>query len=159
MAELPTSIRRKLASSIRLLASDREGEILAAARAIPRTLNAAGADLHTFADLIEQINGGKLSEAEMKKLYDAGYEAGRADGVRAADAKLHHDEDGFRSVDGAASWHRIARFYQDRSARLRGNELDFVDDMVGLTVWREPTPKQAKWLRGIYTRLGGRLPP
>jgi hypothetical protein len=108
---------------------------------------------------VEQADGGKLSEAEMKKLYDAGYEAGRADGIRAVEAKLQHDADGFRSVDGIPSWHAMAVFCQDRSARLRGNEADFVDDMAGSTLWREPTPKQAKWLRSICARLGGRLPP
>ena len=157
MTELPTSTRRKLASSIRLLASNREGEVLAAAHAIPRTLKAASVDIHALADLVEQINGGKLSEAEMKKLYDAGYEAGRADGVRAAEAKVSHDADGFRNVNGLPSWHDMARFCQEHSARLRGNEPDFVDDMTGLTLWREPTPKQAKWLKSIYARLGGRL--
>jgi hypothetical protein len=109
-----------------------------------------------FADLIEQTDGGKLSEAEMKKLYDAGYEDGRADGVRAAEAKVAHDADGFRHVSGSLSWHDMARFCQGRSARLRGKEPDFVDDMVGWTVWKEPTPKKAKWLQSIYLRLGGR---
>lgn len=156
MAEFSVSTRKKVANLIRLLASNQEGERLGSVHALDRTLKTAGFDFHALADEIEQADGGKLSESEMRKLYDAGYEAGRADGVCAAEAKLPHDEDGFRNVDGAASGHRIARFCQDRSARLRGNELDFVDDMVGLTVWREPTPKQAKWLRSIYARLGGR---
>ena len=156
MTELPTSTRSKLASLVRLLASDQEGEALGAARAIPRILKTEDADIHALADLIEQTDGGKLSEAEMKKLYDAGYEAGRADGVRAVEAKQHHDEDGFRSVDGVPSWHAMATFCQDRSARLRGNEPDFIDDMVGWTALRQPTQRQAKWLRRIYARLGGR---
>jgi hypothetical protein len=157
VAEFSVSTRRKLASSIRLLASDREGEILAAARAIPRALKAAGADIHTLAALVEQTGGGELSEAEMKKLYVAGYEAGRADGVRAAEAKVSHDADGFRNVNGLPSWHSMARYCQERSARLRSNEAGFVDDMTGQTLWREPTEKQAKWLKSIYARLGGRL--
>jgi hypothetical protein len=77
-------------------------------------------------------------------------------GVRAVEAKLRHDEDGFRNIDGTPSWHQMARFCQDRSARQRATELGFVDEMAGLTVWREPTPKQAKWLQSIYRRLGGR---
>ena len=129
--------------------------VVAAARAIIRVLKSAGADIHALAEQVEQTDA-KLSETEMRKLFDAGYDAGHADGVRAAEAKLHHDEDGFRSVDGAPSWHQIARFCQDRNARLRGNEPDFVDDMVGLTVWREPTMKQQKWLHSIYARLGGK---
>ena len=156
MTEFSSSTRRRLASSIRLLASPREGEVLAAARAAVRTLNAAGGDIHALAGLVEQADGGKLSEAEMKKLYDAGYEAGRADGVRVAEAKVPHDEDGFRNVNGLPSWHAMAMFCQDRSGRLRPNEAGFVDDMAGWTTWREPTPKQAKWLRSIYARLGGR---
>jgi hypothetical protein len=142
-----------------LLASDREGEVVAAARAAVRTLKAAGGDIHVLADLVEQTDGGKLSEAEMKKLYDAGYEAGRADGVRAVEAKLQHDEDGFRSTDGVPSWHEVAVWCQRRSNQLRATEVGFVDDMAGNTLWREPTPKQEKWLRSIYLRLGGgRLP-
>src|SRR5213076_2633468 len=45
---------------------------------------------------VENANGGKLTEAEMRKLYDAGYEAG----VRAAENKQHGDGD-FRNVDRA----------------------------------------------------------
>jgi hypothetical protein len=62
--------------------------------------------------------------------------------------------DGFRSVKGTASWHDMARFCQERRGHLR-NEADFVDDMTGWTLWREPTEKQAKWLCSIYARLGG----
>ena len=57
MAEFSVSTRRKLASSIRLLASDREGEVVAAARAAVRTLKAAGGDIHVLADLVEQTDG------------------------------------------------------------------------------------------------------
>jgi hypothetical protein len=152
VTELLVSTRGKLASFIRLLASDRDGEVVAAARALERVLKSAGADIHALADQVEHTNGGGLTEAEMKKLFDAGYEAG----VRAAEAKVQHDEDGFRSVNGAVSWHKMAVFCQDRKARLRGNEVDFIDEMCGWTTWKEPTSKQAKWLSSIYARLGGR---
>ena len=39
--------------------------------------------------------------------------------------------------------------------RLRDKEREFVDDMAGRTVWREPTEKQGKWLKSIWFRLGG----
>jgi len=154
VVEFSNSVRTKLASLVRLLASDRDGEVVAAARALLRTLKTAGADIHLLAAQVGQANGGGLSEAEMKKLYDAGYDAG----VRAAEATLRHDANGFHSVD-APSWHEIACYCQDRSEHLRSNEVDFVDDMVGWTTSREPTSKQAKWLGSIYGRLGGRLSP
>ena len=159
MSELPAAVRSKLAKALRLLSSDRDGEVLSAAHTVARVLRAVGSDIHTLSDLIEHGNGGQLSEAEMKKLYDAGYADGRADGVRAAEAKLHHDQDGFRDIDGIPSWHEVAIWCQRRSERLRETEAGFLDDMAGRTVYSEPTPKQEKWLRSIYLRLGGgRLP-
>ena len=143
---------QRLGTLIRLLASPQDGEALAAARAIVRTLKSTGADIHALAERVENVNGGKLSEAEMRKLYDAGYEAG----MRAVESKQHGSGD-FHNTDGTPSWHEIARFCQQNRERLRPNEREFVDDVTARTVWREPTEKQAKWLRSIFFRLGGRI--
>jgi len=145
-------IAGKLAPLIRLLSSDQDGEALAAARAINRLLKSNGVDIHVLADHVEKTNGSSLTDAEMKKLYDAGYDAG----VRAAENKNHGSDD-FHSVDGTPAWHEIARFCQQNGIRLRENERTFVNDMASRTVWREPTPKQEKWLRSIFFRLGGRI--
>lgn len=61
----------KLQRFIRLLASDRDGEVLAAARALIPTLESNGADIHILVDAIVQPSG--LSEREMRKLYTKGY--------------------------------------------------------------------------------------
>jgi hypothetical protein len=143
---------QRLGTLIRLLASPQDGEALAAARAIVRTLKSTGADIHALAERVENVNGGKLSEAEMRKLYDAGYEAG----MRAVENKQHGSGD-FHNVGGTPSWHEIARFCQQNRERLRPNEREFVDDVTARTVWREPSEKQAKWLRRIFFRLGGRI--
>jgi hypothetical protein len=45
-------LRGKLAKLVRLLASPREGEALAAARAIERTLASEGGDIHDLADVL-----------------------------------------------------------------------------------------------------------
>ena len=58
---LPHEMRSKLAQFIRLLDSDRDGEVIAAARAIGRTLRAVGKDFHDLAQLIE---GPSTSEAQ-----------------------------------------------------------------------------------------------
>jgi hypothetical protein len=42
----------KLAKLVRLLSSDKDGEVLAAASAIKRTLAAAGSDIHALADAL-----------------------------------------------------------------------------------------------------------
>jgi hypothetical protein len=112
---LPAPVLKKVVSFVRLMGSNHEGEREGSVHGLARMLKAAGYDFHVVADLLEQSNGGGLSESEMKKLYDAGY----ADGVAAAEAKMSHDEDGFRNVNGSPSWHTIAVFCQDRSKRLR----------------------------------------
>ena len=57
--------RSKLAQLVRLLSSDQPGEIVAAARAIGRTLRAVGKDFHDLAALIENPSMGELQPAPM----------------------------------------------------------------------------------------------
>jgi hypothetical protein len=150
MSDRRTTPEQKLGTFIRLLASEQDGEALAAARAIVRTLKSTGADIYTLAERVENANGGKLNEAEMSKLYHAGFEAG----MRAAEDRSTGD---FHNVDGTPNWHEIARFCQRNNNRLRPNEQTFINDMAARSVWREPTEKQAKWLRSIFYRLGGKI--
>jgi hypothetical protein len=146
-------ITAKLCKMIRMLASDCDGDVIAAARAIKRTLRSEGLDIHELAKGIEEPNGGTLTEAEMRKLYDAGYDAG----LRAAEEK-HHGAADFANVDGTPSWHEIALWCQQRNERLREKEREFVSDMASRAVWRDPTEKQGKWLKSIFYRLGGKRP-
>jgi hypothetical protein len=146
-------IANKLAKAIRMLASDRDGDVIAAARAIGRLLRNEGLDIHMLAEGIENPNGGTLSEVEMKKLYDAGYDAG----LRAAEDK-HHGLADFANTDGTPSWHEIALFCQRHNDCLRDKEREFINEMASRTVWCEPTEKQTKWLKSIFYRLGGRRP-
>jgi hypothetical protein len=136
---------------IRLLASDKPGEIVAAAGALVRALARAGADVHELADHIEQTNG-KLSETDMRTLFDAGYQQG----MRDAETRFHGPED-FRSVDGSPNWEAMACYCRERRERLSDREEEFVDQMASRAVWRTPTERQGKWLKSIYLKLGGRM--
>jgi hypothetical protein len=111
MADALAPIADKLKRFIRLLSSDSDGEVVAAARALNRTLKSAKLDIHVLADGIGATNG-KLSDAEMRKLYDAGYEAGKREAQNGAM---------FRSVniDEEPSWSEIARECAAHSERLR----------------------------------------
>jgi len=151
MTDVLAPIVGKLAACIRMLSSDKDGDVITAARGLVRMLERAGTDIHAFAERIAKPNGG-LTDAEMRKLYDAGYEAG----VRAVENKQHGSGD-FHNVDGLPSWNEIALFCQQNNDRLRPTERQFIDDIASRTVWREPTEKQAKWLHSIFYRLGGKL--
>jgi hypothetical protein len=64
----------KVRKLIRMLSSDRDGEVVAAARALLRSLEAEGESIH---DLAHAIDAGRLSETDMRLIYDNGFEAGR----------------------------------------------------------------------------------
>jgi hypothetical protein len=129
-----------------MLSATLPAEIIAARDALVKLLKEAGSDIHA---LVGQMNG--LSEAEMAKLYAAGFEAGMR-----AQQKQFGNED-FHNADGMPTWDVIARFCQQHGDRLRDKERQFINDIVAKTVWREPTAKQQKWLRSIFLRLGGKL--
>jgi hypothetical protein len=150
------TITGKLGRYVKLLASDKDGEVLAAARTIVRTLKTAGADIHVPAEHIEGRNNNnngtaKLTDAKMRKLYDAGYR----DGLHAAETKQQLDEDGFRSAIPTPSAHEMALWCRERDDRLNPREGDFINQMASGTVWRQPTEKQLKWLKSIFLKLGG----
>jgi hypothetical protein len=134
----------KLGKLIKLLSSTNDGEVVAAARAILRTLAQQGADIHELADRVE---GRKLSQAEMQRIYDQAYR----DGKDAAAADV-----GFKNVDVPSFYAMACEIQHKGEGGLTLKEKDFVDDMVRWCAHREPSEKQAKWLHAIYCRIGRR---
>jgi hypothetical protein len=148
MTNVLAPVADKLGKLLRLLSSDRDGEIVGAARAIVRTLDGAGLDIHALAEGIGAPADGKkkFSEADAAEIYRRGVE----DGKRAAES----ENIGFRSVD-EPTWHEIACDCAAHDDRLRDErERQFVRDMVRRTVrGGVPTEKQAHWLRAVYARV------
>jgi hypothetical protein len=123
------------------LSSDKDGEVIAAANAIRRTLAGAGSDIH---ELAARVKGGKIPESEMKRVYDAGYQEGKDSAATAH---------GFSNTEGP-SWLEMAEYCANNDrGRLTPKESGFVDDMVGWCARREPSEKQGKWLHSIYVKL------
>ena len=137
---------QKLEKLLKLLTSDKDGEVIAAARAIKRTLDGAGTDIH---ELAARIKGGKLSESEMQRIYDAAYRDGKD--AAAVDKGL------FTDTDDRPTWHTMACYCASHDdGRLSEKERGFIDDMVRWCARREPSEKQGKWLHVLYVRLGRR---
>ena len=132
----------KIQKLIRLLSSPNDGEALAAVHALQRVLRDEGTYIHELAARIEG-----LSQAEMKKLYDAGFQEGNN-----AAAATTPD---FSNV--GPSFYEMAKEIRHKSdGRLNQREADFVDDMIRWCARREPSEKQARWLHVIYCRIGRR---
>jgi hypothetical protein len=132
----------KVQKLIRLLSSPNDGEALAAVHALQRVLREEGSDIHELATRIEG-----LSQAEMKKLYDAGFKEGKN-----AAAAASPD---FSNV-GPSFYSMACEIKHKGDGRLTPKEAGFVDDMVRWCARREPSEKQAKWLHAIYCRIGRR---
>jgi hypothetical protein len=116
--------------------------------ALYRTLEALGIDYHALAREVESAlangGGGKLSESEMLKIYNAGYAEGHAIASRAVVVRNDRFHD-------AAEW-RVMLEYCVRHAHLLGSrDRDFLESMQD---WDDdPTEKQSRWLNDIYRRL------
>jgi hypothetical protein len=134
----------KIGKLLKMLSSPNDGEVVAAARAILRTLEAEGADIH---ELAERVEGRKLSQAEMQRIYDQAYRDGKD--AAAADA-------GFRAVDVPSFYAMACEIQHKADGRLSEKERGFVADMVRWCARREPSEKQAKWLHAIYCQIGRR---
>jgi hypothetical protein len=154
---LPRELAAKLGKPIRLLASDSQGEAVAALCAIARLLEAYGQSFHELADHVE--TGGLTAEAKQKigaAIKQARIE-GYAEGVKAAESK-QHGTGAFRNTDGSLEWTEVALYCQRQKNRLPEKHHEFIDDMAARTVWgREPTPRQHQYLHSLFYKLGGKI--
>jgi hypothetical protein len=137
----------KLEKLVRMLSSDKEGEVVAAAHAIKRTLANVGSDIHELAD---RIRGGKLSEADMKRIYDAGYDAGVKDEKSTAEANVK-----FSDIDEPSSHVEMAKFCIEHDRGMTPWEHNFVNELLH---WHRPTEKMIAKLRQIYAQQKRRWP-
>jgi len=95
----PTTLEQRIAMTIRLLASDRDGEIIAAVHALRRTLASAGTDLNGLARGIENLGKGtSISNEERKKIWDTA--------VQHTENRLHGADEFIDKVASQVPWDR-----------------------------------------------------
>ena len=146
--DIDIPVAERLAKLLRLLASDRDGEVVAAVTALKKTLEGAGLDHHDLADMVTGKRGRGITPQEMQNVEREAYRAGFRDGQRNAE----HDDG--RDDDDEISWHDVAKFCLERSQWLEPHESDFVKNMERWTRrGRKPSEKQRQWLDGLNTRL------
>jgi hypothetical protein len=159
MSALDESIAKKLSRLIRMFGSSFENERHNALAMMQRVLESAKLSFNDIAVLIEnhsgEIEAKKYSDADAEIIYAKGIERGRAEEARKSALPPE-----FFDADGRPQWNAMALFCQKHVSQLRSDwEREFVSDMAGKTIWREPTEKQAKHLLAIFVKLGGRYDP
>lgn len=126
MNALPLNLR--LAKLIPMLATDHDGEVIATARAIERTLRSEGLDLHALANLLAGNTEPKILPVPS---------------TAAAQGQSEW------------TWAAVAEFCQaNHGGSLTPKELAFVKSMLPKLVCDgKPTEKQADWLRDIFAKV------
>jgi hypothetical protein len=146
----PTTLEERIAMTIRLLASDRDGEIIAAVCALKRVLESAGTDINGLAHGIENLGKSTVVPEELKrKIWAAA--------VQHTENRLHGGDD-FRSTDGKPTWQAVALYCQRNIQRLDARHHDFINKVAAQTVYdQEPTERMHKYLFSLFLRLGGKI--
>jgi hypothetical protein len=149
------TFENRIADLVRRFGTDFEGEVIAAWNALKRLLASRNVTFTDLGDAIERLATGGLEEAEMKRVFDAGYEKGVEDTKR----KFAVEKAVFgQRPDGSTDWEAIALHCQREKGRIRPESHEFVDDMASRMTWgREPSEKQAKYLLSIFRQIGGRI--
>jgi hypothetical protein len=145
----------KIADLIRMFGTENEHEAKATWWALKRLLASRGVSFTDLGNAIEKLATGGLEEAELKRVFDAGY----AKGV--AETKREHAEAqavfGLRP-DGSPNWEAMAVQCQREKARIEVKYHKFVDDMAADMTWgREPSDKQGKFILSLFRQVGGRM--
>jgi hypothetical protein len=147
-------LRQKLAKCIRLLNSNRDGEVTAALDALKRTLMGGNADLNDLADYVENP---QLTEDQMKNVFDAA--------VVAVEQKLSaangHGSPIFNGAGGnMPTLQDMVLFCFDHIDNLRRlKDQEFIRDIHERAIWRfGGSPKQRAWIEDLFLQLGGGRP-
>jgi hypothetical protein len=148
-ATIDTKLARKLASTVRLLASNKPNEVVAAAQALGRILQGTSTDvIFGIAERIENESNGKISDAEMKEIFDAGVAHGKKLGEQArAQAQQAHAQ--------MPPAYTMANFCFERKDRMNDWEWEFITNILPWSRRGSLSPKQQNKLEDIYVRLGG----
>jgi hypothetical protein len=156
MSALNEPVAKRIAKLFRLLGSDFDGEVLAAARKMKQQLGSEGLNFNDIATVIEnhqgEIEEKKYSDADAEVIFAKGVEKGRTEEARKQQAPPE-----FYNADGKPRWYEIALYCEQNSSQLRDEwERDFVSGMPEKMIrWKNPTPKQIPILLSIFKRLGG----
>src|SRR6516225_9758001 len=116
------TLEERIASIVRLFASDKDGDIIAAAHALRRTLESAGTDINGLAHGIENLGkSAEVSKERMKQIWDAA--------VQHTENRLHGADD-FIDSSGKPTWQSVALYCQRNIDRLAPKHHDFINKVA-----------------------------
>jgi hypothetical protein len=138
-----------------MLGSNSDGESSNAAMALRRFVESEGVPASDLTMIIVnwdgQIEERKYSDTDAEVIFERGREVGHAEEAR---NRPPGDPTEYYDANGEPQWHAIALYCQRHIQKLPTRHHEFVDDMAGNTMYREPTPRQGKYLLSLFFQLG-----
>jgi hypothetical protein len=154
LAAIDEKDRKKVAARLRSLLSDRDNEVVMAARALNNELKRIGADIHDLAQWVED----PLSEVGMKAILDRGVAIGIEQERARSASNGHGTPHGTPSSAPMPSVLDMMQWCFDRVDQLsKDKDREFIRSAYRRVVIlrRSVTPKMQPWLEDCYFKLGG----
>jgi hypothetical protein len=133
MAAINTDTRSSIGKLLRLLGSDRDGEVLGAVRALRRVLTSNKLDLHDLAHIVEAPPVASPN----------------GNGHAGSGFRNWHDD----TVETEVPWRDMVAACMQRLDRFTDKERKFIRSIED---WRgEPSARQLGWLAALFERVRG----
>jgi hypothetical protein len=153
----PCALARRISKLIRLMASNSDGEAIAAATALRRVQQTEGFSFDVLGNLIESFEDRKYTDSDIEIVFMRGEEKGRREEADKQQAPPEFYDEG-----GRPRWYEIAEFCKQNRDRLRSDwERNFVSDefVANIIKFGKPTERQVPYLMAIFVKLGGYYDP
>jgi hypothetical protein len=151
----PCGLAKRGAKLARLaMGSEFEPEAVSAFLALRRLFTDEKVPTHFVGMAIEngEIEERRYSDADARVIYERGLKKGRAE--------QQNGDLEFFTADGQPRWYEMAVHCQRNAGRLRSPwEKEFIADIAGKVLEREPSHKQAQCILRIFVKLGGYCDP
>ena len=158
MSNLNEPAAKRIGKLVRMFGSSFENERNVALSKLVTVLDEESLTFNDIAVVIENADGEieqlKFSDSDAEMIFAKGVEKGRKDEERKQQAPPE-----FYDAEGQPRWNAIALFCQNNITRLNAWERDFINNMAGKTLWRQPTEKESKHLLAVFVKLGGHYEP
>jgi hypothetical protein len=123
------------------LSSDRDGESLAAIRAVRKALDGAKISIHDFTDAIKSQTAGTSTKQDI----DDAYQRGRLDERKAQEASMQ------RSPSSGVTLAAMAQFLAEHIHELDFRHHEFIQNMISLTSRRRRlSERQQQYLEDLF---------
>jgi len=151
IAAIDRTFAKRLANTVRRMTSSNPNEAGEAAQAVARILSGASKDaIFAVAERIENESDGKLNDADMKEIFDAGVEHGKK---LSAQTQAQTQQ----AYPQLPSPYTMAAYCFERMERLDDKHHEFVEKMMRYARRYTLSPKQQTYLEDLYLQLGGSI--